>query len=359
MSCNTTRQDCNPNSIFAANANPACSQFINPGNFQAEQLIYDNSFKDLINSYGVPIYYYVNTFNLDNADTLYGQDALSRFNGPHALQMYIELSENSISLSKFGYAAGDDLTGYLHISTFTDTLSPAVNYASFNQSVEPKAGDLIEVITLGCDRPNGRGAKVFEITERVDQDVSSLNPLMGHYVYRLRAKRYEFSFEPNAPQEPANNQIYENKYAGIAATTVNDIKLYWGPVFEVQGVYNQYTFIDGEMYLTVGNYNLSWLAIEFTPGLQDVLPTTDNALLYNSDGFVILKKGSIYYKWNVYEEPHAFSTLSYDPEQGMIFDIVDQLAINEKPYNTDINDTSKTDVLDMSSNNTDIYGTYY
>lgn len=359
MSCNTTRQDCNPNSIFAANANPACSQFLNPETFQAEQLIYDNSFKDLINSYGVPIYYYVNTFNLSNADTLYGQDALSRFNGPHALQMYIELSENSISLSRFGYAAGDDLTGYLHITTFTDTLSTAVDYASFNQSIEPKAGDLIEVVTLGCDRPNGRGAKIFEITERVDQDVSSLNPLMGHYVYRLRAKRYEFSFEPNAPQEPVNDQIYENKYAGIAATTINGVKLYWGPVYEVPGIYNQYTFIDGYMFLTIGNYNLSWLAIEFIPGIQDVVPTVNNTLMFSSNGYVTIKIGSIYYKWNVYEEPHALNALSYDPEQGMIFEIVNQLSIDEKSYNSDVNVASKTDVLDMSSNNTDIYGTYY
>ena len=359
MSCNTTRKDCNPNSIFAANAKQACSQFINPGNFQAEQIIYDNSFKDLINSYGVPIYYYVNTFNLDNADTLYGQDALSRFNGPHALQMYIELSENSISLSKFGYAAGDDLTGYLHITTFTDTLSPAVNYASFNQSIEPKAGDLIEVISLGCDRPNGRGAKVFEITERVDQDVSALNPLLGHYVYRLKAKRYEFSFEPNAPQEPVNDQVYENKFVSIAATTVNGIKIYWGPVTEVTSVYNQYTYANGQMYLTVGNYNLSWLAIEFVPSGQDVVPTTNYTLLYNSTSYVTLKIGNKYYKWNVYEEPLDHSDLNYDPTQGTIHEIASQLVIKDKSYDSDINEISKTDILDMSSNNTDIYGTYY
>lgn len=222
MSCNPTRKDCDPNNIFAANANAACGQFFNPANFQAEQLVYDNAFKDLINSYGVPINYYVNTFDIEDSDIVYGQDALSKYKGPYSLQLYIELSENAINLSRFGYASDDNLTGYVHITTFTNTLSTLVNYSEFNQSVEPKAGDLIEVVTLGCDRPNGRGSKLFEITERVDQDVASINPLMGHYVYRLRAKRFEYSFEPALTGEPVNDQIYDNEFSGIVSSNITD-----------------------------------------------------------------------------------------------------------------------------------------
>lgn len=220
MSCNTTRKECDANSVFAANAAAACTQFVNPANFQAEQLVYDSAYKDLINSYGVPINYYVNTFNLSTADVLYGQDALSKFNGPHSLQLYIELTENAISLSRFGYASDDNLTGYVHITTFTETLSPRVNYASFNQSIEPKSGDLIELTALGCDRPNGRGSKFFEITERCDQDVASLNPMLGHYVYRLRAKRFEYSFEPTLTGEAVNDQIFENSFSGIVSSSI-------------------------------------------------------------------------------------------------------------------------------------------
>jgi hypothetical protein len=219
MSCNPNR-NCLPESVFAAVASPGCAQFFNPGSFQAEQLIYDASFGDLINSYGVPINYYVNTFNLLSADLLYGEEPTKIFKGPFELQMYLELTENAINLSKFGFASDDELTGYLHINTFTTTMSSLVDYASFTQVVEPKSGDIIEISTLGCDRPNGRGPKWFEITERVDQDVSSINPLMGHYVYRVRAKRYEHSFEPGLSGEKQNQQVYENSFSGVVSSLI-------------------------------------------------------------------------------------------------------------------------------------------
>jgi hypothetical protein len=231
MGCNTNRSQCTVDSVFAAVASPGCGQFFNPGNFQAEQLIYSASFGDLINSYGVPVNYYVNTFNLSTADLLYGEDPTRRFLGPYELQMYIELSENAINLSKFGFASDDELTGYLHIDTFTSTMSSLVNYSSFNQVIEPKSGDVIELTALGCDRPNGRGPKLFEITERVDQDVAQLNPLLGHYVYRVKAKRYEHSFEPGLSGEKQNQQAYENSFSGVVSANIpgvsaSDVKSY-------------------------------------------------------------------------------------------------------------------------------------
>lgn len=286
MACSTNRSQCTIDSVFAAVANPACGQFFNPGNFQAEQIIYDAAFKDIINNFGIPVDYYINTFNLSAADTLYGEQPTSIFYGPVPIMMYVELTENSINLSKFGFASDDELTGYVHIRTFEETMTgreffvqtadgnivtytdyidaiqteggdniitnntpqffitqllenivtqnsttssfPLIgaDYELYNkyilngQVIEPKSGDLIQVSPLGCDRPNGRGAKIFEVTERTDQDVAKLNPLLGHYVYRLRAKRYEYSFEPGAPQEPQNQQIFENSFSGKLSSNI-------------------------------------------------------------------------------------------------------------------------------------------
>lgn len=253
MACNTTRQNCTPASVFAGVASPGCSQFLNPSNFQAEQLIYDSAFSDLINNFGIPVDYYINTFNLSAADTLYGEHPTAIFYGPITLMMYIELSENAINLSKFGFASDDELTGFLHIQTFADAVSgreyylqtssgdmitieeyanmftlQAIDYGTIRQYIdngqvpEPKSGDLIQLSPLGCDRPNGRGAKIFEVTERVDQDVASINPLLGHYVYRLKAKRYEYSFEPGAPQELQNQQVFENTFSGKLSSNIPD-----------------------------------------------------------------------------------------------------------------------------------------
>jgi len=252
MACNTSRQNCTPASVFAGVASPGCSQFLNPSNFQAEQLIYDSAFSDLINNFGIPVDYYINTFNLSAADTLYGEHPTAIFYGPITLMMYIELSENAINLSKFGFASDDELTGFLHIQTFADAVSgreyylqtssgdmitveeyanmfnlQAIDYGTIRQYIdngqvpEPKSGDLIQLSPLGCDRPNGRGAKIFEVTERVDQDVASINPLLGHYVYRLKAKRYEYSFEPGAPQELQNQQVFENTFSGKLSSNIS------------------------------------------------------------------------------------------------------------------------------------------
>ena len=277
MACSSSKSQCTAAGVFAAVASPGCGQFLNPGNFQTEQIIYDTSFGDLINNFGIPVDYYVNTFNLSAADTLYGEHPTAVFYGPISIMMYVELTENAINLSKFGFASDDELTGYVHIKTFEDTIAgrdffvrtqqgdilsyedyityvqtesaeniitnmlfdivtensetggfdliggdyEAINrYINNGQAVEPKSGDLIQVSPLGCDRPNGRGAKIFEVTERTDQDVASINPLLGHYVYRLRAKRYEYSFEPGAPKEPQNQQVFENSFSGILSSNI-------------------------------------------------------------------------------------------------------------------------------------------
>ena len=220
MACNSNRANCTPDEVLAATAIPACGQFVNPENLQAEQLVYDQAYNDLINNYGISISYYINTFNLSAANLLYGEEPTKSFQGPLDMQMYIELDENSLALSKFGFDASDDFTGFVHIDTFTTAASSFYDYASVGQIVEPKSGDLVVIGILSCDRPNGKGAKVYEITERRDDDISSINPILGHYVYRLRAKRYEYSFEPNAPVEALNDQVFENSFSGVLSTNI-------------------------------------------------------------------------------------------------------------------------------------------
>jgi hypothetical protein len=277
MACNQNRLNCSPDQIFAATALTECSRFVDPSVLQADQFIYDSAFKDIINGFGIKVDYYINTFNLSAANTLYGEHPTSIFYGPVEIMMYVELTENAISLSKFGFNSDDELTGYVHIRTFeeamtgrdffiqtstgellqyedyityvqtqsaenvlTELFSNIVTensetggfdliggqwdlynrYIDNGQVIEPKSGDLVQLSPLGCDRPNGRGAKIFEITERTDQDIASLNPLLGHYIYRLKAKRYEYSFEPGAPKEPQNQQVFENSFSGILSSNI-------------------------------------------------------------------------------------------------------------------------------------------
>ena len=66
----------------------------------------------------------------------------------------------------------------------------------------------------GEDRPGGRDGKKFEVTERLDEEITQINPLMGHYVWIIKAKRYEYSFEPGLSAEAMSDQVFDNTNFG-------------------------------------------------------------------------------------------------------------------------------------------------
>lgn len=216
--CNQDRLNCKPEDIMAAASAP-CGGFMKGSNMGASQLVFDMAYQDLINNFGVEINYYVKPFDLTKANLLYGEHPTAVYSAASGMQMYVELSEEALALSQFGFDPGDEFTGFVHIDTFQRQMSSNEAYATLND-VEPKSGDLIEIVALGCDRPGGRCANIYEITERREQDISSINPMLGHYVYRVRAKRYENSFEPNAPEECANDQVYEDAQFGTLSTAL-------------------------------------------------------------------------------------------------------------------------------------------
>lgn len=233
MGCPTTPLSClEPVNIFAGVYNPHCGGFADPSKFKAERGIMGSAFQELINNYGVEANYYVNGFNLSAMNMLYGEHPTQVYNGPFIIKIYLELEE-SISLSQFGINSDDELTAYIAIKDFTTIFSQSASIFTDNgQRIEPKSDDLIEVTALGCDRPGDRGSKIFRITEALDQSVQDgLNPVMGHYVWRLKAKRYETSYETNAPMESGNDQVYDNKFSGKSESTLfptisTDAKVY-------------------------------------------------------------------------------------------------------------------------------------
>ncbi len=93
------------------------------------------------------------------------------------------------------------MTAFVHISAF---------YETFGYGKEPKSGDLFQLTEYGSDRPGGRSGNIYEITQRLDQDIAQINALMGHYVWLIKAKRFEYSFEPGVTPEAQNDQIFDD-----------------------------------------------------------------------------------------------------------------------------------------------------
>jgi hypothetical protein len=201
-------------------------RFLDKAKNTMARLIFSNWWKEQISAYGIKVLYSVYNFNpafktnpisppLSSIDTtqkmnfIYGEQPTAEYKPAVEMVILVDLSNDSIMLSKFGIMSDADLTAVIHIGQYEE---------KFGIGVEPKSGDLITMSEYGDDRPNGRGAEVFEITERLDQTMSmQVNQLMGHYVWVIKCKRFEYSYQKNAPKENKNDQISDNSEVGILA----------------------------------------------------------------------------------------------------------------------------------------------
>ena len=190
-----------------------CWRFTDKDNQQYERLLFDNWWREIINQFGVKTTYYVNTFNLLSADNIYGEQPTKTFAPPIEFVMGVNLNENAINLSKFGFLSDDEITAYVHYQSFQASFSAQLSsvWESQYNVIEPKAGDVFQLSEYGDDRPSNRQAKYFEITEKLDEDIAQINPLAGHYIFLVKAKRYDYSFEPGIPftgVQLVNSKIY-------------------------------------------------------------------------------------------------------------------------------------------------------
>ena len=159
---------------------------------------YNMWWKEQLHLYGTQVNFFSSTLSLSGMDQVYGEQPAAEFAKPKKLIMALNLNENAVAMKQFGLVADDEITAFIHIETF---------YEQMGEGQEPKSGDVFDLVELGTDRPGGRGGKHFEITERMDQDVNQINPLLGHYVWLLKAKRHDFSFEPGLQPEKVSDQV--------------------------------------------------------------------------------------------------------------------------------------------------------
>ena len=121
-----------------------------------------------------------------------------------------------------GFFADDTITAYIHIKTFNRKTKGMKVFEDLKLRYEPKPSDLIQIIEFGCDRPGGRGAKLFEVTNKEDELISqNLNMGFAHYVWKITAKRFQYSYQDGAITpfgEEKNCQVYDNRVAGIIDT---------------------------------------------------------------------------------------------------------------------------------------------
>ena len=188
----------------ASNPVNDCFRFTDKNSLACDINIYNNYWQEQIALYGQKIDYYVSGYAISASDALYGEQPGAVYAPPQSLIFGINLNENAILLSKYGLMSDDEVTAFVPITSF---------YTTFGTGKEPKAGDVFSLVEYGRDRPGARGPNFYEITQRLDQDIAQINPLAGHYVWLIKAKRYEYSFEPGLSGEVGNSQVFEDTIA--------------------------------------------------------------------------------------------------------------------------------------------------
>jgi hypothetical protein len=162
-------------------------RYLNKNNNANERENYAKWWKEQIEHYGTVVDYYTHGYSLTSHNFLYGEDPTSKYLKTEGVVMLTDITNDALMLSKFGIMADCDMTAVIHISSY---------YEKFGCGTEPKAGDLIQLTEYAADRPGGRSAPIYEITERDDEYLQMTNSLMSHYVWYIKCKRFEYSYEP-------------------------------------------------------------------------------------------------------------------------------------------------------------------
>ena len=215
-----------------------------------ERDLYNNWWQEQIFQFGTEIDYYATGYSLSGHDPIYGEEPAKKYQEPVKMVMSLELNESAIVLNQFGLIGDDEITGYISIDAFYAQLSSVDT-----PNPEPRSGDVFHLTEYGSlDRIGGRDGKIFEITDRVEQDISKINTLIGHYIWLVKAKRFDYSFEPGLFPEGMLDQVYDDTRSGLLSGHTQQPsadKLYGENVEKLSKDifdYNSYTESDDDVY---------------------------------------------------------------------------------------------------------------
>lgn len=221
---------------------------------QGDQIIMDNTVKSFILERGYPVLYYPYIFEVDKAEHLFGEHSGAAYGIPFKTYVYMTIEDQPSWFAAQGIDTDETATIWIHIKLWKDTVTQYLmdkecpqhydyskiynlNYIEERdivKAIEPKVKDLIQLTTFGADREFDRGNKIFEITSKEDELFSEkdMNIAMGHYVWKVTAKRYRYSHEFGMSNK--DRRDINNEYIGEAGEQGNHI------VSETKSVYHMF-----------------------------------------------------------------------------------------------------------------------
>lgn len=187
-------------------------RYLNKDINESERDLVEGYWTEQIQHYGVSVEYYQSNFSINDHDKLYGEDPSRAYSEPKTIILAPTLQESAVLLQNIGLMSDDEVNAYIPIKVF---------HEYFGENAEPKPGDVFDFEEFGRTRFNGRTGRKFEITERLDEEIQQINQLMGHYVWLIKAKRFDYSYEPGIDPEGASENITDDTFEGILPGSEN------------------------------------------------------------------------------------------------------------------------------------------
>ena len=244
------------------------------GNY--DQVTYDNQIQSYIAETGLPCWYYPYLFLEEKMEEFTGEHNGASYGKPFEIIITLEVKDAPSWVSGLGIENDETVTAWIHIRTFKNKVKQILSnkgddrytdYDSiycaepwrikweegeeahnhggkqqFLKKIMPKPKDCFQVLTSACDREWDAGSRIWEITNVEDEILSEkFNMSQGHYIWKITAKRYRYSFEYGMSSldeksadnpmlgemgEKGNHQVYENDivkmYLGVNKLVMED-----------------------------------------------------------------------------------------------------------------------------------------
>ena len=222
------------------------SRYLNKNATENERYLFQQWWDELINRYGTRLEYFTYNYSLSTHDYLYGEEPTASYSAPINVIAMVDIASESMILSKFGLQTDADITIIITVEDFRNAFGTTrepqsqdvirLTEAGWDTTELPPSGDVLTLLCNNKDPENDatifytvsnkswvRCPQLYEITERHWQDFTlQTNTLMGHYIWVLKGKRFDYSYQPGIEQECYEGDVGEETRTGILSGGTQD-----------------------------------------------------------------------------------------------------------------------------------------
>ena len=146
---------------------------------------------------GIRVAYKRTLFDTTKHDPIYGEQPHAPFEDEREINLMVNFIEDTSIFSPWGQRTETQMDVWIPFDEWLRI---------YGKNTQPYSGDIFSPLDLFCDDKSGKGQMWFEVTSQHSGDLLN-NIALNGVVWKLFAKRHNFTFEPNDIPETNSEQI--------------------------------------------------------------------------------------------------------------------------------------------------------